>query len=324
MKTPIDVSKLTTEDIVRAAYRSFLGREAESAEVVTRTAEAFQTIEELLVHFISSSEHAKRQGRSDFYQALRAGLAAPQSKIDVHVNQQEITELFERVRDQWRRLGETDPYWSVLTNEKFRLSQIDKNRREFELSGRHAVELFDRAVLRSGVSVPRGTLVELGCGVGRVTRFLAPKAEQVIALDVSEGNLRICGTYIETAGVSNVEARLVSRPDDLENLPYYDILFTVIVLQHNPPPIMKYMLEVLLSKIKRGGVAYFQLPTSTPGYAFDCVTYLASNVEVLDMHVLPMPEVLAIIRRAGMELQEVVMDTWTGMYGSHTFLATKP
>jgi hypothetical protein len=45
------------------------------------------------------------------------------------------------------------------------------------------------------------------------------------------------------------------------SLPKVDAVVTLIVLQHNPPPVIKLILRSLLDALKQGGVAYFQLLT---------------------------------------------------------------
>ena len=39
----------------------------------------------------------------------------------------------------------------------------------------------------------------------------------------------------------------------------------------------------------------------------------------MDVHSLPMHEVLRLIEKHGLSIREVAIDGWTGRYGSHTF-----
>jgi hypothetical protein len=43
-------------------------------------------------------------------------------------------------------------------------------------------------------------------------------------------------------------------------------VFSVITLQHNPPPIMAWLLSQLLGCLNPGGVAYLQIPSYRSGY----------------------------------------------------------
>jgi SAM-dependent methyltransferase len=113
----------------------------------------------------------------------------------------------------------------------------------------------------------------------------------VIGLDISAGNLEICRAYLQQTGKSNAEARLIHSLMDFEELPACDVFFSLIVLQHNPPPIIKYILDKCLAAVRPGGIAYFQVPTSPVGYSFKVDHYLASNAPEMEMHALPMHQV---------------------------------
>ncbi len=57
---------------------------------------------------------------------------------------------------------------------------------DFERTGRHTMDLLERFV---GIR-PSDTILEIGCGVGRVGRFLAPRCAQWIGTDISGNMLR--------------------------------------------------------------------------------------------------------------------------------------
>ncbi len=311
------------KELVRAAYEAFFSREPESDEVVIAKAGAFESQQDVLRHFLSSAEF--QVARPEFYTTIRRGQASGLRTVEARATEDaQLEALFERVRQQWLTLGVTEPYWSVLTNERYRLKQFELHRKEFEDSGQHSAQMLELAAARCRAALPGGVCLELGCGVGRVTRYLADKFDKVIAVDISEGNLAICEKYLAQHGKKNIDLRLLRRPTDIENLPDFDMFYSVIVLQHNPPPVIRYFLSKLLAKVHSGGAAYFQVPTHTPNYEFSIASYLQDRIEVLDMHVLPMPDVFACIDGAGMKTREVLIDASTGMYGSHSFYAVKP
>ena len=53
---------------------------------------------------------------------------------------------------------------------------------EFWRGGEEVVEAFEREL---DLNVTGGTVVEVGCGIGRITRALARRCERVVAVDVS-------------------------------------------------------------------------------------------------------------------------------------------
>ena len=177
---------------------------------------------------------------------------------------------------------------------------------------------------RNNAVIPRGHVLEFGCGTGRITPALAGAFETVTAVDVSSGHLALCQEALLRRGVNNVSCFHLDSLPALASLLTCSFLLSTIVLQHNPPPLIAYLLDWLLSKVEPGGAALFQVPTHTPGYEFDVNKYLASPApKDFEMHCIPMHHVFALLHRHGFAPREVIMDTWTGMPGSHTFFATK-
>ena len=106
-------------------------------------------------------------------------------------------------------------------------------------------------------------------------------------------------------------------------LPEYDFLYSLIVLQHNSPPIQAFLLDVLLANVRSGGAVLFQTATNIPGYAFHAADYLQSEDATMELHALPQSKIMSLLRIHGLEVQEVLMDPFLGLYGSNTFFATK-
>jgi hypothetical protein len=101
----------------------------------------------------------------------------------------------------------------------------------------------------------------------------------------------------------------------------------VIVLQHNPPPLIAHILRKLLDALRPGGVAFFQLPTYSRGYRFEVAKYLRSKARAdsVEMHVLPQAEVFSIVASHSCEMLEVLPDSCVGDpdWISNTFLVRK-
>ena len=210
-------------------------------------------------------------------------------------------------------MGRKEPFWSVLTHNEYLTANIDDAALDrLYQSGARDADLIDLFCTRTQTQIHRGVCLELGCGVGRVTKHLAERFEKVIAVDISEGNLSQCKAIAKKARLSNIEYVLLQSPDDLGHLPEFDFFYSTIVLQHNPPPIQKLQLDQLLHKLRRGGGFLFQTQTHQPGYEFIVSKYLASEVDTMDMHSLPMHVILALIEERGHRLREAASDMWTG------------
>ena len=318
-----------TPDQVLDGYLTFLGRPPESDAAVAAAIAAhsdqadFWRMLARSEEFLAIREAGLKQEVA-VLRAIRDAFWAAPAAIQHTVDAETLARLMDRVRQQWVALGEVDPRWSVLTNDEFRKDNMDPAAlARFDDSGRVDAGAIVLLEGMAGVDVGQGDCLELGCGVGRVTRHLAGRFRKVHAVDVSPGNLRACADYMRQEGVENVEPIQVESLADFETLPEIDFFYSIIVLQHNSPPIQKLMLRLILSRIRPGGGALFQIPTYIAGYSFDAETYLASDSPEMEMHALPRPVVLEVIREAGLEIIDVVADGHIGQFGSNTFFAVK-
>src|SRR5262245_52302229 len=92
---------------------------------------------------------------------------------------------------EWEKMGRKDPYFGVLTNDKFRSGQIDAAARaEFFASGERHVQTCFETIPRCFARpfAPRRTL-DFGCGVGRLVIPFARRCGEVVGADVSPAML---------------------------------------------------------------------------------------------------------------------------------------
>jgi SAM-dependent methyltransferase len=316
---------LLTEQAVRDLYKMHLGREIESQEVLASQLRGHRTVESLRNSILNSQEYLSKNPKTDIWNFLPEIFSRPAGRVDFDAAPGQLWKLFRRIATEWASLGEREAHWSVVTEEKFRRESFAAYEEEFYCSGYHAASFIDLFAKRNQATVPRDHVLELGCGTGRVTVALSEMFTSVTAVDISSGHLQICREALESRKKTNVELCQLTSPADVTDLPQCSLLLSTIVLQHNPPPLMAFLLDTLLGKVRPGGAALFQIPTHTPGYEFDLDKYLGTKMpKDFEMHCLPMHKVFALLHRHGFVPLEVIMDTWTGMPGSHTFFATKP
>jgi SAM-dependent methyltransferase len=170
----------------------------------------------------------------------------------------------------WKKLGEIDPYFSVLAHPHFRAAAAEGEiRREFFMSGEAHVELVF-AIIRESLDpefAPRRAL-DFGCGVGRVTIPLARRAAQVVGVDVSDSMLEEANKNCEEAGVRNVT--LLKSDDSLESLSGdFDFLHSFIVFQHIPARRGEMIFRQMLRRLADNGVGalHFIYANRVPGWA---------------------------------------------------------
>ncbi|WGM32289.1 class I SAM-dependent methyltransferase [Brevundimonas sp. NIBR11] len=324
------MSQGLTRDEVAEGYRLFLRREPESEDAINGAIEKYADVGAYWRGLLSSDEFQRgwsRSGEANQYimETMSKAFWALPATIEHEVSADRMDQLVARISEQWTALGEVEPHYSVLTHEDFRAEKMDEeNIRRFRETGRTAASIIETFEKRSGHDPHSGVCLELGCGVGRITRFLAERFDQIIAVDISAGNLRLCTEYMQEEGVTNVTTVHISGLAELEALPEIDFFYSIIVLQHNSPPIQKAILRTLLSKIRPGGGVLFQIPTDIPGYHFSADVYLNSAEPEMEMHALPKPVVLQLLSEAGLVLSDIAPDGFIGEFGSNTFYAVKP
>lgn len=315
-------SELTADDI-REGYRLVFGRAVESDAVIDMHIQAHASRENFWRALLTSSEF--RDKKNQLVAIMDRALRSDGSDVEHEVTPAQLATLLKRIREQWTRLGETEPHWSVLTDDRYKTDNLDDlARAEFYRTGADTAEMVKLFETRTGTRIDNGVCLELGCGTGRVTAHLARRFEHVIAVDISPGNLRLCEEHLKAQGITNVETRLVSDPADFETFPEIDFFFSVIVLQHNSPPVQKSILNTILGRIRNGGAALFQIPTAMDGYRFRIADYLATEHPVMEMHSLPTAVVLKLISDNNLVLRDVTPDPLIGKFGSNTFFASRP
>jgi SAM-dependent methyltransferase len=152
---------------------------------------------------------------------------------------------------------------------------------------------------------------------------------KVIAADLSTPHLELARSALTSSAQDVVEFRKLASIKSFDLLPNFDVFYSIIVLQHNPPPVIGVLLKKILSKLRDGGIAYFQVPTYALGYRFDCKTYLQefmSNTRMeMEMHVFLQRELFEIIREQGCRMVEVREDNLVGSRNmiSNTVLVMK-
>lgn len=238
--------------------------------------------------------------------------------------------LFKHIQATWEKLGEEEPHWSVLTADRFKSEEFHKHKDAFYITGKFDLEKIFKTLERNEIeSNTLRTCLEYGCGVGRVTYWLSKRFEKVIGCDISRYHIKLSQEYLREKERSNVECIHIANPATIRNLPKVDLVYSTIVLQHNPPPLIRMIIRELLKALNPGGVAFFQVLTYWTGYSFELDSYLKQTEasKEMEMHVLSQKRIFAIIRNQGCHVIEVMDDKYPGLtqqLRSNTFVVQRP
>jgi len=149
---------------------------------------------------------------------------------------------------------------------------------EFFLTGKHDVDKLMAMANWLEDEMKRGRLLEIGCGVGRMTRHFADHFDHVVGIDISP-------TMIQRAGelnghLANASFRVNSGSDlaDFET-DSFDFVLSYIVFQHIPSEdiIAGYIAESL-RVLKPSGTFFFQA-RNMPQYE-EIGTYAGAPISV--------------------------------------------
>ena len=135
----------------------------------------------------------------------------------------------------WKKWGQVDPYFGVLSDEAFRSDRLNEASREafFATGDAHVAELLKTIRSHFDADFVPGATLDFGCGVGRLLIPFARVSARALGLDISPAMLDEAKANAEQHGLSNVELRL--SDDQLsEAQGRFDLVHSHIVLVHIP------------------------------------------------------------------------------------------
>jgi SAM-dependent methyltransferase len=164
----------------------------------------------------------------------------------------------DQIRDYWDKHAARDPLWAVLS-ESSRSGGRWSVERFFETGVHEIASVFYQLDSRR-VDVARGSALDFGCGVGRLTQALAPYFNRVVGVDVSPRMLALAAEF--NAFPSRVSF-VTNQRDDLGAFDpaTFDFIISNIVLQHVPADLTLSYLGEFFRLLSPGGILVFQLPS---------------------------------------------------------------
>jgi SAM-dependent methyltransferase len=161
----------------------------------------------------------------------------------------------------WKQWGAQEPYFAVLSDDKFRGDKLDGNLEEFFASGERYIAGRLALAERAFGALKTESALDFGCGVARLVIPLAQRFKAVTGVDVSPAMLREAKANLAKRGLSNV-ALIESdiRPGHLDQT--YDFVHSYIVLQHIPVQRGMEIIQDLLRLTAPDGVVSLQVTLS--------------------------------------------------------------
>jgi ubiquinone/menaquinone biosynthesis C-methylase UbiE len=168
----------------------------------------------------------------------------------------------ERQRRDWDELAGFNAEWAVLSDPETRFGQWDQER--FFATGDEQIAKTMAAADELGLPERRESVLDFGCGVGRLSRALAKHFDRYVGVDISP---EMIARAKQLAGPAENRDFVVNVAPDLSAFESgtFDAVVTFLVLQHiaNRDQIRAYLAE-FARVLAPGGLIAFQIPSSLP------------------------------------------------------------
>jgi ubiquinone/menaquinone biosynthesis C-methylase UbiE len=158
-------------------------------------------------------------------------------------NREDPTGDLTRLKVTWDTWARTDALWAVLTDWKKKGGRWDLD--DFFGTGTAEVDRVLGYLRDQGLDIERGSALDFGCGVGRLSQAWTAHFEKVSGVDISPTMIEIARRYNRQG--SRCEYYQNEAPDlAIFADESFDFVYSALTLQHISPPLQaRYLLEFL-------------------------------------------------------------------------------
>jgi SAM-dependent methyltransferase len=235
-------------------------------------------------------------------------------------------------RNEWEVFARRDPYYAVLTEQRFRGASEDPQRlREFFGSGREDYRRIVDAARSIEPSFRPQSFLDYGCGVGRVLLPAAAECDHVTGVDVAPAMLERAAAHAREEARENV--RLLLAEGFRAGAEQFDLVNCYLVLQHVDPSDGMQILASLIERVHPGGflsvhVLFWReggmlrrlgrwIRRRVPGANALLNLPGRRGSEYMQMNVYDLPPVLRMLHRGGLVQARTLLTDHGGMLGMH-------
>jgi trans-aconitate 2-methyltransferase len=110
--------------------------------------------------------------------------------------------------------------------------------------------------------VPRGAgVLEVGCGVGIITRALQRRAGKVVSIDISPENIEIARLYAPAKNTEFLVVDVLEEASALDRFGKFDVVLLADVVEHIPIPRYDVLFGAIEARLSPSGVVLMTYPT---------------------------------------------------------------
>lgn len=146
--------------------------------------------------------------------------------------------------------------WNKLIKKDAEFYTYANNAVDYWLSGEEHYNQFIKNddVIKQLGSFSDKTCLDYGCGIGRITKYIANDFKKVYGLDISEEALKLAKQNVTNQNVKFIKADLRKKLDIKA-----DLIFSSMVLQHLTKDEQKKILGGLKNLLNNGGIVKIQV-----------------------------------------------------------------
>ena len=235
------------------------------------------------------------------------------------------------LQKNWHLFGSTDPFWAIITDPLKKGNRWDVE--EFFRTGVDEAASILSQVQACWRLPEKRRALDFGCGAGRITQALGAHFDEIQGVDIAPSMIALAERYNRLGDrchyALNAEPDLRIFPDR-----HFDLIYSVLTLQHMPPYLARGYLKEFLRVLRPGGALLFQFPAklkkapTLAGRAWARV-YRAwlnaahSDIPQMDMYGIEKDSLLDYLSGQGARVLSVTPDQRAGPdWESYTYVVT--
>jgi SAM-dependent methyltransferase len=163
--------------------------------------------------------------------------------------------MFENSDKDWEAYGAENPYYGVISNEKFLAENLsDESRLDFWQTGQNDIDgVFQNIKKHLDPDFQPLHALDFGCGVGRLLFAISSRCDHATGVDVSPSMLAEAKRQATNKAIENVSF-IESHDCNELGQNKYCLIHSYIVFQHIPEGRGYAILDKLLASLRNGGV----------------------------------------------------------------------
>lgn len=107
---------------------------------------------------------------------------------------------------------------------------------------------------------PGAKILEIGCGVGIITKHIERRASEVVAIDISDMNVRFAALYVRSKKVVFRARDLLNGVDELKQYGPFNVVLLADVIEHIPKEKYKEVFKLIENILAKNGKVIITFP----------------------------------------------------------------